>query len=116
MLFFVLIFSTYGFSDLKQDLDRQLEPLMEKVISWRHDIHQNPELSNREYRTAKKIEIHLRSLGIKVETKVAYTGVVGLIEGGLPGPTIAFFICFLCFSPLYTKAIFSEIIRSSYFI
>jgi amidohydrolase len=89
MLFFVLIFSTYGFSDLKQDLDRQLEPLMEKVISWRHDIHQNPELSNREYRTAKKIEIHLRSLGIKVETKIAYTGVVGLIEGGLPGPTIA---------------------------
>jgi amidohydrolase len=89
MLFFVLIFSTYGFSDLKQDLDKQLDPLMERVISWRHDIHQNPELSNREYRTAKKIEMHLISLGIKVETKVAYTGVVGLIEGGLPGPTIA---------------------------
>ena len=89
MLFFVLIFSTHGFSDLKQDLDRQLEPLMEKVISWRHDIHQNPELSNREYRTAKKIAVHLKSLGIKVETKIAYTGVVGLIEGGLPGPTIA---------------------------
>ena len=89
MLFFVLIFSTYGFSDLKQDLDSQLEPLMEKVISWRHDIHQNPELSNREYRTAKKIAVHLKSLGIKVETKIAYTGVVGLIEGGLPGPTIA---------------------------
>ena len=62
---------------------------MDKVIEWRHDIHQNPELSNREYRTAKKIEAHLRSLGIKVETKIAYTGVVGLIEGGLPGPTIA---------------------------
>ena len=89
MLFFVLIFSTYGFSDLKQDLDKQLDPLMERVISWRHDIHQNPELSNREYRTAKKIEMHLISLDIKVETKVAYTGVVGLIEGGLPGPTIA---------------------------
>ena len=89
MLFFVLIFSTHGFSDLKQDLDIQLEPLMEKVISWRHDIHQNPELSNREYRTAKKIAVHLKSLGIKVETKIAYTGVVGLIEGGLPGPTIA---------------------------
>lgn len=62
---------------------------MDKVIEWRHDIHQNPELSNREYRTAKKIEAHLRSLGIKVETKIAYTGVVGLIEGDLPGPTIA---------------------------
>ena len=62
---------------------------MDKVIEWRHDIHQNPELSNREFRTAKEVEAHLRSLGIKVETKIAYTGVVGLIEGGLPGPTIA---------------------------
>jgi len=62
---------------------------MDKVIEWRHDIHQNPELSNREFRTAKKVEAHLLSLGIKVETKIAYTGVVGLIEGGLPGPTIA---------------------------
>ena len=89
MLFFFLILSTYAFSDLKKDLDKQLESLMPKVIEWRHDIHQNPELSNREYRTAKKIENHLRSLGIQVETKVAYTGVVGLIKGGLPGPTIA---------------------------
>ena len=89
MLFFFLILSTHAFSDLKKDLDKQLESLMPKVIEWRHDIHQNPELSNREYRTAKKIENHLRSLGIQVETKVAYTGVVGLIKGGLPGPTIA---------------------------
>ena len=89
MLFFCLLASTSVFSDLKSDLDNQINPLMDKVIEWRHDIHQNPELSNREYRTAKKIEAHLRSLGIKVETKIAYTGVVGLIEGALPGPTIA---------------------------
>ena len=89
LLFFCLLASTSVFSDLKSDLDNQINPLMDKVIEWRHDIHQNPELSNREYRTAKKIEAHLRSLGIKVETKIAYTGVVGLIEGDLPGPTIA---------------------------
>ena len=89
LLFFCLLASTSVFSDLKSDLDNQINPLMDKVIEWRHDIHQNPELSNREYRTAKKIELHLLSLGIKVETKIAYTGVVGLIEGGLPGPTIA---------------------------
>ncbi|MDA9353083.1 M20 family metallopeptidase [Gammaproteobacteria bacterium] len=89
LLFFCLLASTSVFSDLKSDLDNQINPLMDKVIEWRHDIHQNPELSNREYRTAKKIEAHLRSFGIKVETKIAYTGVVGLIEGGLPGPTIA---------------------------
>ena len=89
MLFFCLLASTSVFPDLKSDLDNQINPLMDKVIEWRHDIHQNPELSNREFRTAKKVEAHLRSLGIKVETKIAYTGVVGLIEGGLPGPTIA---------------------------
>ena len=89
MLFFCLLLSTHTFADLKQDLESQLSPLMDKVIDWRHDIHQNPELSNREYRTAKKVEMHLLSLGIKVQTKVAYTGVVGLIEGDLPGPTIA---------------------------
>lgn len=89
MLFFPLLISMSISADLKSDLEKQINPLMDKVIEWRHDIHQNPELSNREYRTAKKIEAHLRSLDIKVQTKIAYTGVVGLIEGDLPGPTIA---------------------------
>ena len=88
-LFFFLVLSIDARSDLKAELKNQIDPLMNKVINWRHDIHQNPELSNREYRTSKKVENHLRSLGIKVETKIAYTGVVGLIEGSLPGPTIA---------------------------
>jgi len=89
MLFFSVLLSLSISADLKNDLEKQIGPLMDKVIDWRHDIHQNPELSNREFRTAKKVEEHLLSLGIKIETKVAYTGVVGLIEGGLPGPTIA---------------------------
>ena len=88
-VFFALLISSFATADLKQDLDEQLDPLMNKVIAWRHNLHQNPELSNREYKTSKKVSTHLRSLGIKVETKIAYTGVVGLIEGGLPGPTIA---------------------------
>ena len=88
-VFFLLLLSSFATADLKQDLDEQLDPLMNKVIAWRHNLHQNPELSNREYKTSKKVATHLRSLGIKVETKIAYTGVVGLIEGGLPGPTIA---------------------------
>ena len=88
-VFFALLISSFATADLKQDLDEQLDPLMNKVIAWRHNLHQNPELSNREYKTSKKVATHLRSLGIKVETKIAYTGVVGLIEGGLPGPTIA---------------------------
>ena len=89
ILFFCLLFTNAAYSDLKRDLDNQLEPLMDKVIEWRHDIHQNPELGNREFRTAKKVADHLSYLGIEVETGVAYTGVVGLLKGGLPGPTIA---------------------------
>ena len=81
--------SFYGSSDLRTNLDKDLDNLMSKVIDWRHDIHQYPELGNREFRTAKKVEDHLRSLGMKVETKIAYTGVVGILEGDLPGPTIA---------------------------
>ena len=75
MLFFSVLISLSISADLKNDLEKQISPLMDKVIEWRHDIHQNPELSNREFRTAKKVEEHLLSLGIQVETKVAYTGV-----------------------------------------
>ena len=89
VLYAVIAFTANIQADLKASLDEELMPLMKKVIDWRHDIHQYPELGNREFRTSKKIEDHLVSLGIKVETKIAYTGVVGLIEGGMPGPTIA---------------------------
>ena len=86
---FLLLLTSFAFSDLKVELEEEINPLMKKVISWRHNLHQFPELSNREYKTSKKVASHLRSLGIKVETGIAYTVVVGLIEGGLPGPTIA---------------------------
>ena len=78
----------YG-NDLKTQLESDLPTLMEKVIEWRHDIHQHPELGNREFNTAKKIAEHLQSLGIEIETGIAYTGVVGYIEGGMGGPTVA---------------------------
>ena len=81
VLFFVsAIFISFDLvANLKENLDQQIELLMPKVIEWRHDIHQYPELGNREFRTSKKIEDHLVSLGIEVETKIAYTGLVGLI-------------------------------------
>ncbi len=60
-----------------------------KVLAWRRDFHQNPELSNREFRTAKIVAEHLRGLGLTVQTGVAHTGVVAVIKGALPGPTIA---------------------------
>lgn len=61
----------------------------QKVIDWRHDIHQNPELGNREFRTADLIAKHLTSLGIEVQTKVGVTGVVGILKGDKPGPVVA---------------------------
>jgi amidohydrolase len=59
-----------------------------QVITWRRDFHQNPELSNREYRTASIVAKHLESLGMAVQTGVAHTGVVGILEGGKPGPVV----------------------------
>src|SRR5919112_753138 len=55
----------------------------------RHQIHQNPELSNREEKTAALIAEYLRKLGLEVQTGVAHTGVVALLKGGLPGPVVA---------------------------
>jgi amidohydrolase len=59
------------------------------VIKWRHHLHQNPELSNREFETAKYVEKYLRGLGLDVTTGVAYTGVVAVLDSGKPGPTVA---------------------------
>jgi amidohydrolase len=60
------------------------------VVAWRRDFHQNPELGNREVRTAKIVADHLRSLGFDaVVEKVAHTGVVGTLKGGKPGPVVA---------------------------
>ena len=58
------------------------------LIGWRRDFHQNPELGNRETRTSGIVAQHLKRLGLNVKTGVAHTGVVGLLEGGLPGPVV----------------------------
>ena len=63
--------------------------VMPRVIEYRRHVHANPELSNREVETAAYVAEHLRGLGIEVETGVARTGVVGVLRGGLPGPTVA---------------------------
>ncbi|MCX2782251.1 M20 family metallopeptidase [Microbulbifer thermotolerans] len=71
------------------DPQQLLKQTESKVIEWRRHLHQYPELGNREFKTAKYIEKHLRSLGMEVETGVAHTGVVALLKGGNPGPTVA---------------------------
>lgn len=74
---------------LKAKTDKKAETLEAKVIAFRRDFHQNPELSNREFKTAEKIANQLRALGIEVQTGIGKTGVVGILKGGKPGPVVA---------------------------
>ncbi|WP_242093338.1 amidohydrolase [Aestuariivivens sediminicola] len=85
--FFILIgtISIYG-QTLTEEAYKDIEP---KVIEWRRHFHENPELSNREFKTAAKVAAHLRALGLDVQTGVAHTGVVGLLHGDMPGKVIA---------------------------
>jgi len=85
-ILYLVAFLLLGAGLTAQKISSQLE---NKVIQWRHEIHQNPELSNREFKTAEKIATHLRSLGIDVQTGIAHTGVVGLLKGKRPGKVLA---------------------------
>lgn len=67
----------------------QAEAIAPRVVAWRRDIHQNPELGNAEHRTAALVAEHLRGLGLEVRTGVAHTGVVAVLRGGRPGPVVA---------------------------
>jgi len=93
LLYLFLIATQQAFAQvnpkLQTKLDQQAKEVESKVIDWRRHLHQNPELSNRETKTAAYIEAHLKSLGLKVQTGVAVTGVVALLETGKPGPVIA---------------------------
>nr|WP_225865913.1 amidohydrolase [Dyadobacter sp. UC 10] len=70
-------------------IDQKAQSIEKKLSDWRRDLHQNPELGNREFKTAEKIAAHLKQLGIEVKTGVAHTGVVGLLKGGKAGPVVA---------------------------
>lgn len=77
-------------SSLGAQIDSAAQALESQVIAWRRDLHQHPELGNRETRTAAIIAAHLRNIGLdEVRTGVAHTGVVGLLKGALPGLVVA---------------------------
>ena len=88
--FLLLIMAGSAAADVtQQQLDDALAEVETKVITWRRDIHQHPELSNREARTAKLVADHLQALGLEVKTGIAHHGVTAVLRGGKPGPTIA---------------------------
>jgi amidohydrolase len=70
-------------------VDAAVQQFSDGTIQLRHQIHQNPELGNREFQTAQLVAEHLRALGLEVQTGVAHTGVVAILRGGRPGPVIA---------------------------
>ena len=74
---------------LAAQIDQRAKAIEDKLIAWRRDIHQHPELGNQETRTAKLVADHLRALGMEVKTGVAVTGVVAVLKGGKPGPVVA---------------------------
>lgn len=89
----LLFVSVCGFAQvnakLQSKVDQMAVAIEPRMIEWRRNIHQNPELGNREFKTSAKIAEHLKSLGIEVQTGVAHTGVVGILKGAKPGPVIA---------------------------
>ncbi len=95
--FFCIVFPVLSllisFSGISQASDLGLEKMVNavtpKVIAWRRDIHQYPELGNREHRTAALVADHLRELGLEVRTGIAHTGVVAILHGAKSGPVIA---------------------------
>jgi amidohydrolase len=89
LLFSTTVFAQVDIQKLKQKAYAAADKIETKCIAWRHDIHQNPELGNREFRTSKLIAAHLKSLGLEVKEGVAKTGVVAILKGAKPGPCIA---------------------------
>ncbi len=74
---------------LAAEIETRMTAVMPKVVAWRRDIHEHPELSNQETRTAALVEKHLRALGLEVQPNVGKTGVIGILRGGKPGPVVA---------------------------
>lgn len=89
LLMLLLLFSQAVNGQLEKLIKEKSYAIEHKVIEWRRHFHQNPELSNREYNTAEYVANHLRNLGLKVETGIAKTGVIGLLNTGKPGPVVA---------------------------
>ncbi|MCX6145839.1 MAG: amidohydrolase [Candidatus Kapabacteria bacterium] len=88
-LILICFCNTYSQNNYQEIISSKADAIEKKVIEWRHDFHQNPELSNREFRTSAIIAKHLQSLGLEVKTGVAVTGVVAILKGDKPGPVIA---------------------------
>lgn len=86
----IAVFSNFATAqDMSVSINNSTAKIMPKIVEWRRHLHQYPELSNREFKTAKYVEDNLKKLGLEIKTGVAKTGVVAILKGAQPGPTIA---------------------------
>ena len=89
----IILLSVPGFATSQSSLtamaDEKAKAILPRLIEWRRYLHEHPELSNREEKTAEYITAHLKKLGLKVQTGIAKTGVVAILVGGKPGPVVA---------------------------
>ena len=88
ILFFFALSPSHA-NNIYKKIERLSENVENSVVKWRRHIHQNPELSNREFMTAKYVSDHLKLLGLEVQENIAHTGVVAILEGGHPGGVVA---------------------------
>jgi len=70
------------------DFKAQAEALRDEMVTRRRDLHMHPELGFEEFRTAGIVADELRQLGLEVQTGVAKTGVVAMLDGPNDGPTV----------------------------
>jgi amidohydrolase len=89
LLSLVIGSSVFAFGqDMSREIEAATQKLMPQIVAWRRHVHENPELGNREFKTAAYIEAHLRKLGLEVRTGIAKTGLVGILKGAKPGPVV----------------------------
>jgi amidohydrolase len=81
-----LLYAQNNFTPRVAELAKKVEP---EVIQWRRHLHQYPELSNREFKTAEYVAQYLKTLGLEVQTGIAHTGVIGILKTNKPGPVVA---------------------------
>ena len=74
---------------VEPDVSALVNDRLDHITQMRRDFHQYPELSNREVKTAAKVAVELKKLGYTVQTGIAHTGVVGILDSGKPGPKLA---------------------------
>lgn len=89
LLCYLLLAPSVDARDNAADVTRLAAAVNGKVVAWRRQIHQHPELGNRELKTSRLVAEHLRALGLEVRTGIAHTGVVAIVKGSKPGPRIA---------------------------